>query len=170
MNLPLPATRRPLLHFQLTAQPTRLVMFCNVCCPLDWLLSPALSQLPQWQIQSITLSIAVPEDCAQLPGLPSLAVAVLRAARGPVRAAVRPGQVSRVRPEGGRRAAAQTPPRPQQGADQGGGLDHHTHHLTQRLHTQPHRAGTQNSCLDYLRENSFTKSGRYLKFVKPSDW
>ena len=69
---------------------------------------------PQWQIQPVALSIAVSEDGAQLPGLPGLTVAVLGAAGSKVRAALRPGQVSRLRPEGRGGAAAQTSAEPQE--------------------------------------------------------
>ena len=74
---------------------------------------------PERQVQPVALSVAVPEDGAELPGLPGLTVAVLRAAGGEVRAAVGPGQVGRVRPEGRGGAAAQTSARAQERVDCG---------------------------------------------------
>ena len=102
---------------QRSSPPTPLVMFCKEK-RIKW---DSTSQYyyywPQWQIQPIALSIAVPEDGAQLPGLSGLTVAVLRAAGGKVRAALRPGQISRVSPEGRSRTAAQASTKAQEWAD-----------------------------------------------------
>ena len=114
-HLLLQEVHHPHPRYQRSSPPTLLVMSFKEK-RIKWG-STSQYYWPQWQIQPIALSIAVPEDGAQLPGLSGLTVAVLWAAGGKVRAALRPGQISRVSPEGRSRTAAQASTKAQEWVD-----------------------------------------------------